>query len=90
MWPLPLKNTHWDWSQRTQLPRPGIYGRRNGDVDLLSNGRFDFGIGRGQVVYEYANFKVDFETRTQRFNEIVILYWAMEYAGFTYQANIFR
>jgi alkanesulfonate monooxygenase SsuD/methylene tetrahydromethanopterin reductase-like flavin-dependent oxidoreductase (luciferase family) len=38
---------------------------------VLSNGRLDFGVGRGQVVYEYNNFKVEYDSRTQRFQEIV-------------------
>ena len=40
-------------------------------LDVLSNGRLDFGVGRGQVVYEYGNLGVDYQTRTQRFQEIV-------------------
>ena len=36
-----------------------------------SQGRLDFGVGRGQVVYEYNNFKVEYDSRTQRFKEIV-------------------
>ena len=39
-------------------------------LDVLSNGRLDFGVGRGQVVYEYNNFKVEYDSRTQRFQEI--------------------
>ncbi|GIT02139.1 MAG: hypothetical protein CM1200mP27_07640 [Chloroflexota bacterium] len=59
-------------------------------LDLLSNGRFDFGIGRGQVVYEYANFKWIMKLGLRGLTKLSILYWAMEYAGFTYQANIIR
>ena len=40
-------------------------------LDVLSHGRLDFGVGRGQVVYEYNNFKVEYDSRTKRFEEIV-------------------
>ena len=60
-------------------------------MDLLSDGRLDFGIGRGQVVYEYANFKVDYETRTQRFNEIVdIILGLWSTPGFTYHGDHYQ
>lgn len=60
-------------------------------MDLLSNGRFDFGIGRGQVVYEYRNFKVDYETRTQRFGEIVdIILGLWSTPGFTYHGDHYQ
>ncbi len=60
-------------------------------MDLLSDGRLDFGIGRGQVVYEYANFKVDYETRTQRFNEIVdIILGLWGTPGFTYHGDHYQ
>ena len=35
-------------------------------LDLLSDGRLDFGVGRGSADYEYGNFKIDFESRNQR------------------------
>ena len=31
-------------------------------LDVLSDGRLDFGVGRGQVVYEYNNFKVEYDS----------------------------
>ena len=40
-------------------------------LDALSGGRLDFGVGRGQVVYEYSNFNVDYDSRSQRFEEIL-------------------
>src|SRR5262245_65011549 len=40
-------------------------------LDVLSQGRLDFGVGRGQVVYEYNNFKVEYDSRTQRLQQIV-------------------
>ena len=57
-------------------------------MDLQCDGLLDFGIGRGQVVYEYANFKVDYETRTQRFNEILdIILGLWSTPGFTYHGK---
>ena len=40
-------------------------------LDALSQGRLDFGVGRGQVVYEYGNLNVDYNTRSERFSEIL-------------------
>jgi alkanesulfonate monooxygenase SsuD/methylene tetrahydromethanopterin reductase-like flavin-dependent oxidoreductase (luciferase family) len=60
-------------------------------LDVLSNGRLDFGIGRGQVVYEYGNFKVDYETRSQRFQEIVdIILGLWSTPGFTYKGEFYQ
>ncbi len=36
---------------------------------VLSNGRLEFGLGRGSAVYEYGSFNIDFETRDVRFQE---------------------
>ena len=38
-------------------------------MDVLSNGRLDFGVGRGSTVYEYGNFNIDFDSRDVRFQE---------------------
>ena len=57
-------------------------------VDVLSNGRLDFGLGRGSVAYEYGNFHVDFDSRTKRFQEsldIILGLWTTP--GFTYQGE---
>jgi alkanesulfonate monooxygenase SsuD/methylene tetrahydromethanopterin reductase-like flavin-dependent oxidoreductase (luciferase family) len=60
-------------------------------LDVLSDGRLDFGVGRGQVVYEYGNFKVDYETRTQRFEEIVdIILGLWSTPGFTYRGEFYQ
>ena len=43
------------------------------------------------MVYEYANFKVDYETRTQRFNEIVdIILGLWSTPGFTYHGEHYQ
>jgi alkanesulfonate monooxygenase SsuD/methylene tetrahydromethanopterin reductase-like flavin-dependent oxidoreductase (luciferase family) len=59
-------------------------------LDVLSNGRLDFGVGRGQVVYEYNNFKVEYDSRTQRFQEIVdIILGLWSTPGFTYHGQYY-
>ena len=59
-------------------------------LDVLSNGRLDFGVGRGQVVYEYNNFKVEYDSRTQRFQEIVdIILGLWITPGFTYHGKYY-
>jgi len=60
-------------------------------LDVLSNGRLDFGVGRGQVVYEYNNFKVDYDSRTQRFQEIVdIILGLWSTPGFSYYGEYYQ
>ncbi|ETW97663.1 MAG: hypothetical protein ETSY1_21745 [Candidatus Entotheonella factor] len=62
-------------------------------VDLLSNGRLDFGVGRGSDDYEYGNFKIDFDSRDRRFQEvldIILGLWTTEdfsYHGQYYQVD---
>ncbi|MGE3535879.1 MAG: LLM class flavin-dependent oxidoreductase [Candidatus Tectimicrobiota bacterium] len=59
-------------------------------LDVLSGGRLDFGVGRGQVVYEYNNFKVEYDSRTQRFQEIVdIILGLWSTPGFTYHGTYY-
>ncbi len=60
-------------------------------LDILSNGRLDFGVGRGQVVYEYGNLNVDYDSRTQRFHEIVdIILGLWSTHGFTYHGEYYQ
>jgi alkanesulfonate monooxygenase SsuD/methylene tetrahydromethanopterin reductase-like flavin-dependent oxidoreductase (luciferase family) len=60
-------------------------------LDVLSHGRLDFGVGRGQVVYEYNNFKVEYDSRTQRFQEIVdIILGLWRTPGFTYHGTYYQ
>jgi alkanesulfonate monooxygenase SsuD/methylene tetrahydromethanopterin reductase-like flavin-dependent oxidoreductase (luciferase family) len=57
-------------------------------VDLLSNGRLNLGVGRGSADYEYGNFKIDFESRDDRFREvldIILGLWTNE--DFTYHGK---
>ena len=60
-------------------------------LDALSGGRLDFGVGRGQVVYEYGNFRVDYDSRTVRFQEILdIIRGLWTTAGFTYHGKYYQ
>ena len=57
-------------------------------VDLLSNGRLNLGVGRGSADYEYGNFKIDFDSRDDRFREvldIILGLWTTE--DFTYHGR---
>ena len=36
-------------------------------MDLLSEGRLEFGVGRGSANYEYGNFNIDFDSRNKGF-----------------------
>ena len=59
-------------------------------LDVLSNGRLEFGVGRGQVVYEYNNFNVDYDSRTVRFREILdIILGLWTTRGFTYHGEYY-
>jgi alkanesulfonate monooxygenase SsuD/methylene tetrahydromethanopterin reductase-like flavin-dependent oxidoreductase (luciferase family) len=60
-------------------------------VDLLSKGRLNLGVGRGSADYEYGNFKIDFESRNDRFREvldIILGLWTTE--DFTYHGNYYQ
>jgi alkanesulfonate monooxygenase SsuD/methylene tetrahydromethanopterin reductase-like flavin-dependent oxidoreductase (luciferase family) len=60
-------------------------------VDLLSNGRLNLGVGRGSADYEYGNFKVDFDSRNDRFREvldIILGLWTTE--DFTYHGEYYQ
>ena len=62
-------------------------------LDVLSDGRLEFGVGRGSTVYEYGNFNVDFDSRDQRFQEaldIILGLWTtrdFSYRGEYYQVE---
>ena len=60
-------------------------------VDVLSNGRLNFGVGRGSADYEYGNFKIDFDSRDTRFQEaldIILGLWTTE--DFTYHGQYYQ
>ena len=62
-------------------------------LDVLSNGRLDFGVGRGSADYEYGNFNVAFDSRdvrTQEALDIILGLWTQDdfaYQGEFYQVN---
>jgi alkanesulfonate monooxygenase SsuD/methylene tetrahydromethanopterin reductase-like flavin-dependent oxidoreductase (luciferase family) len=69
---------------------PVFMAEESAMLDVLSHGRLDFGVGRGQVVYEYNNFKVEYDSRTQRFQEIVdIILGLWRTPGFAYQGQYY-
>ena len=60
-------------------------------MDVLSNGRLEFGVGRGSANYEYGNFNIDFESRDDRFREaldIILGLWTTP--GFTYHGEYYQ
>ena len=60
-------------------------------VDVLSNGRLNFVLGRGSADYEYGNFKIDFDSRDDRFREvldIILGLWTAE--DFTYHGRYYQ
>ncbi len=60
-------------------------------VDILSNGRLNFGVGRGSADYEYGNFKIEFDSRDTRFQEaldIILELWTTE--DFTYHGHYYQ
>ena len=60
-------------------------------MDVLSNGRLDFGVGRGSANYEYGNFDIDFESRDQRFQEVLdIILGLWTTTGFTYHGEFYK
>lgn len=62
-------------------------------LDVLSEGRLDFGVGRGSADYEYGNFNIGFDSRDARFQEvldIILGLWTtrrFSYHGEFYQVN---
>jgi alkanesulfonate monooxygenase SsuD/methylene tetrahydromethanopterin reductase-like flavin-dependent oxidoreductase (luciferase family) len=48
---------------------PVLVAEQAATLDLLSNGRFDFGVGKGYRDYEFAGFCVPQEEATERFDE---------------------
>src|SRR5579863_1418387 len=48
---------------------PVLIAEQAATLDLLSNGRLDFGVGKGYRAYEFAGFCVPQEEATERFDE---------------------
>src|SRR5438552_16667774 len=50
---------------------PALLAEAAATLDLLSNGRLDFGVGKGYRPYEFAGFCVPQEEATARFDEAI-------------------
>ena len=48
---------------------PALLAEQVATLDLVSNGRFDFGIGKGYRPTEFSGFAIPIEEATERFNE---------------------
>ncbi len=60
-------------------------------LDVLSNGRLDFGVGRGSADYEYGNFNIGFDTRdarTQEALDIILGLWTQ--SDFSFQGEFYQ
>ena len=60
-------------------------------LDVLSNGRLDFGVGRGSADYEYGNFNIDFDTRdvrTQEALDVILGLWTQ--SDFSYDGEFYQ
>ncbi len=57
---------------------PALIAEEAATLDLLSNGRFDFGVGKGYRPYEFSGFCIPQEEATARFDEamdVIRLAW---------------
>src|SRR5580704_7826731 len=57
---------------------PVLVAEQAGTLDLLSNGRLDFGVGKGYRSYEFSGFCIPPEEATERFDEamdVIRLAW---------------
>lgn len=76
---------------RTPLHHPLHVAEDLAYIDVLSNGRLDWGIGKGYDPLEFASYGVDFEERDERWQEaidIVLRAWMdghVSYEGKHYQ-----
>lgn len=73
------------------LHNPIILAEETAMMDVLSNGRLEFGVGRGSADYEYGNFKINFGSRDARFQEaldIILGLWTTP--RFTYHGEFYQ
>jgi alkanesulfonate monooxygenase SsuD/methylene tetrahydromethanopterin reductase-like flavin-dependent oxidoreductase (luciferase family) len=75
------------------LHHPLTYAEQAATADILTGGRFEFGIGRGSIPTQFHGFGVPMEENRDRFDEaleLIRLAWTQErfsYAGRFYQAE---
>src|SRR5665213_1611274 len=50
---------------------PALVAEEAATLDLLSNGRLDFGVGKGYRAYEFSGFCIPQEESTERFEEAI-------------------
>jgi alkanesulfonate monooxygenase SsuD/methylene tetrahydromethanopterin reductase-like flavin-dependent oxidoreductase (luciferase family) len=65
---------------------PILIAEQTAMLDVLSNGRFDFGVGRGYQAQEFRSFNIDMDESRERFEEtlnIIQGLWATD--NFSYQ-----
>ena len=73
------------------LHNPIFMAEESAMMDILSDGRLEFGVGRGSADYEYGNFEIDFASRDARFKEaldIILGLWTTP--KFTYRGEHYR
>ncbi|MQA91608.1 MAG: LLM class flavin-dependent oxidoreductase [Gemmatimonas sp.] len=58
---------------RTALHHPVHIAEDLAAVDVISNGRLDWGIGKGYDPHEFATYGIDFEEREERWQEAIDL-----------------
>ncbi len=70
---------------------PILLAEESAMMDVLSEGRLEFGVGRGSADYEFGNFKIDFDSRDARFQEaldIILGLWTTP--KFTYHGEFYQ
>lgn len=70
---------------------PVFMAEESAMLDVLSNGRLDFGVGRGSADYEYGNFNIDFDTRdvrTQEALDIILGLWTQ--SDFSFHGEFYQ
>ena len=63
------------------LREPISLAEESAMLDVLCNGRLDFGVGRGSADYEYGNFNVAFDSRdvrTQEALDVILGLWTQD------------